>query len=361
MGDGLQKVIELKKALSSALNDLLVCESQDIEIDIEHVKTAFVLKSFEAPLFSERLAMMKDYKIKVASLLKTKEIMTLISDGTLDFKHLSTDANTLYKDIIASCDNAILASSIWDLIKKGVLNAGSDAIGCKAIVKQALESTDERRIINLEDDEQYTNISPAETFLLNLAFSTEDPDIMRTIAMRMSQECDPRLMYTPSASPKRFQGSLLEQIFNQRRNLSPAIINRRELGIVFENSISRYHKYVPFEEISEYCIGALGAVLSVELPHLTFALVEKVEVTVEVPVYRAANNITYVSAGTGIMMRPFVDLALNKKDRNTETMILSRVLKPEDQNIPCAHVSIGINNTPCTIVSVRLYGTALMW
>jgi hypothetical protein len=39
LGDGLQKVIELKKALSSALNDLLVCESQDDEIDIEHVKT----------------------------------------------------------------------------------------------------------------------------------------------------------------------------------------------------------------------------------------------------------------------------------------------------------------------------------
>jgi hypothetical protein len=96
LGDGLQKVIELKKALSSALNDLLVCESQDDEIDIEHVKTVFVLKSFEAPLFSERLAMMKDYKIKIASLLKTKEIMALISDGTLDFKHLSTDANALY-------------------------------------------------------------------------------------------------------------------------------------------------------------------------------------------------------------------------------------------------------------------------
>ena len=259
----------------------------------------------------------------------------------------------------------------WNLIREGkiAVNKSSAWLSCAALVEYALKpdsSWKERGRIDEEGEGdgdgmvRNPKVTPAEAFLVLLAFSSSSSD--SAIALRISQECDARLVYQPSATPHRiFEGELLSQIEAIKGDLSPAIRHRRQIGIVFDNRVHEYYRYAtPFERYCLYC-GGFGPALSVELPHLVYALVDRVELdVVDSPFADAgAAKFRYVTPGCEVMLRPFAKKSLEPfKGDPTKVTTISADVKPEGSGAVCTHVSVSLDRTT-TVTAVRLYGSAI--
>ena len=256
----------------------------------------------------------------------------------------------------------------WQLIRDGKIAATPAWLSCDALVEHALTSLTRHKDDGDGDedsDAKNPEVTPAEAFFVLLAFASNETHD-RAIALRISQECDARLRYQPTAAPTRILdgGELLGRIGTIRRDLSPAIRHRREIGVAFDNSVHEYHRYDPvtapeFERLCVY-LGS-GSTLSVELPHLVYALVDRVEVDVVASATYGVPEIRYASPGAEVLLRPFTRKELPPRVASAvEVITVASVVKPDACAVPCTHVSISLDRTT-TVVAVRLYGRAIVF
>ena len=261
-------------------------------------------------------------------------------------------------------------SAAWQLVRRGRLSLPVSAASAAFIRHVLADVSDPRHPPEQKekDSGKHPRITPGESFLVQLAFSNTDAGTDAAIALRLAEECSPRLSYQPSATPVRLEGELLGQLHAglPARQLSPAVRFRRDIGIIFNGNRGQYYPYDPTRSLLPGVFCLSNQAISVEMPHLTYALVERVEVDVDDDSVKYANaRLTDVSPGTEVILEPYGDPPLPPPPSSEITpppalpKTLTKTLKPAAQAVPCTHVTIGLSGS--TVHAVRVYGRSITW
>lgn len=384
---GIKKTLEIRSALVESLRSLVEAapmegikkDEEDEVVSLEDVKTIvdlmrkIGLRSSSGD-WKQRSDEIGTYCVALARQLPPKMRAQMLLGNLCDFFGEMEDELLGILCGTEASDADVAAT--WKLLRAGKINVSSAWLASRALVEHALrpcmrsheEKRKSRRSSSGDDDwgppQQNPTVSPAESFLVLLAMMSPSHD--KAIALRISQECDPRLGYQPSASPTRVEGELLGQVSRlaRARGLSPAVLCRRDVGIVFDNKVNEFYRYDPDVQFRRLCLSTFGPALSVELPHLVYALVDHVEVDVDADADVDAdgpNELRYVSPGTEVMLRAFSLSELTPRASSfglPTTITTSLPLKRVGE--VCTHVSIAFKR-PVTVVAVRVYGRAIVW
>ena len=271
-------------------------------------------------------------------------------------------------DGLRTNDRAIFAAA-WRRVRSGELRLDADALAESDFARYVLFDAERPKTKRVEEEvdlgdeyDRNPRIVPAEAFLVSLAFHSDATD--ERVALRISQECDARLMYQPSAAPTRLSGELLGQIHRlERRDMSPAVQHRRNIGLVFRNARSMAYCYDPTVPIDVVVFGGIfgGQGVSIELPHLVYALVDRVEIDVA-----ALEHERECEAHLSIVASPGIEVLRTKYRDDIERwalassapmMTLSADVKGGK---PCSHVSVGVSDMT-RIRAVRVFGRAIVF
>ena len=372
LSQDIARAFELLAELTRAIDSVPDGVGNNDDVDIDQVEALLKLKRAVLSVHSESANWKETqeansaYRASLAKRLKPELQVRLLLDGLDASRWCDATKSELLRILDEPDVNPRDVAAAWEMLRDGKLDPVA-ASACKALATHALVSAPRsRRSTNNDDDyddetPRNPKVSAAESFLVLLAFEKADTDLDEAVvALRISQECDARLCYQPSTRPIRLEGELLSGIRGLSRNLSPAIRHRREIGIVFNNRTSDFFRYLPELQVDKYCLGSeYGSALSIELPHLVYALVERVEIDIT---SSSCARLRYVSPGSEVLLAAF-----NKNEiqpctntRSKMTTLVGVVKTPADSTTVCTHVTVGVD-APFVLRAVRVYGRALVW
>lgn len=273
----------------------------------------------------------------------------------------------LVKTLVDGKDEPKLFAIAWKLIGKDLLRLDARAFVTSAFAKYVVydaKNDKSQRKTRICDDDEYSTaprITPTESFLVTLALSGSIADACR-ISLRIAQECDAMLVYQPSGVHTHIEGELLGQLHMLQRQLSPAIQHRRTLGVVIDNKRENTYQYDPTVLID--VLSLINESISIELPHLVYALIDRVEIDVDDSILGAETTIRYATPGIEVLQvsyrndlptySPTNPISYHKTCR-TMSMDINESLREK----PCAHVSVGLSHMT-HIRALRLFGRAII-
>ena len=350
---------------------------EDVEALIE-IKEDLDRVSGKWKSFTAELAALDAYRMALAERLPPAQhlrmLLKLASRTGGWARPMSTLTEPLQSLLASPAAAAQDISAAWQLVRRGRLSLPVSAASAAFIRHVLADVSDPRHPPEQKekDSGKHPRITPGESFLVQLAFSNTDAGTDAAIALRLAEECSPRLSYQPSATPVRLEGELLGQLHAglPARQLSPAVRFRRDIGIIFNDVRDYCYRYDPTKLLlpGVYCDGK--SAISVELPHLTYALVERVEVDVDTHhvLYNEEDDarVRGVSPGTDVILEPYGDPPSLSPPPPLSSEIspppktLTKTLKPAAQAVPCTHVTISLSEST-TVQAVRVYGRAITW
>lgn len=382
---GIRRALDIRAELV-ALVDSLGAQADapagEEDICLDDLKAVLDLKSTIGTMpssWNDRRDVLAAYRSALARRLPPALQVRVLLDGASGSIPLHGAIRDELSRHLASPDvHARDVAQVWTLLRLGAVKAAPAWLSIDALVEHALKPTKGQKKPTKpapDDDDsdsddgcvvQNPRMTPAETFLVQLAFSAADGTHDRAIALRIGQECDARLAYQPRATPRRLEGELLGQIAALARDISPAIVFRRDVGVVFNNRVDTYRQYDPDVGTACFCPkNAFGCAISVELPYLVYALVDRVEVDVASNGLDAANdvNVVYVAPGNEVLVRPvgpFAQAVAIERAAAIAQTIEGVVGASSNIGSPCTHVSIALDGD-ATVLAVRVYGRAIVW
>ena len=378
---GVARAVELRAELSALVDalpsldaDALPSLDGNAAVRLDDVEALISMKAHLGSWeWEARKAALESYRMAMSEHLPPAQQLRMLLDqadgGELRWKGVLKDS---LLDLLASpAATTEDISAAWQLVRKGQLSLPASAASPE-FIRHVLSDVSDPPDPPERNNEGNRRIEPGESFLVQLAFGSTDADTDAVIALRLSEESSPRLSYQPSATPVRFEGELLSQLHASlpARQLSPAVRFRRCVGVIFNNVRDEAYRYDPSQPLVQD-VSSLkfygGGGISVELPHLTYALVERVEVDVETRSWGPPVVISDISPGTEVVLPSYRDPPPPKPSPKGSLpppppplVTLTATMKPADQVVPCVHVSIDLSGS-ATVHAVRVYGRAISW
>lgn len=208
-----------------------------------------------------------------------------------------------------------------------------------------------------------TLMTPQERFWLNVVVGCSKEDVvdMQKLLTCLALDVDQRQRFLPMKATVfgEGEGDLLPQIMAhyEGAQISPVIKWRRNLGILLDNKPHQFHEFS--EVIGDGCSVFVNK-LTVELPYMCYAYVDRVEVDILDYSWVQGEKECYVDMGDEYILQHF--RPYTKQNSHDGTTTISTIHKKcgDENEFPCYYLSVSFGLSKFHAVkAVRVYGKAV--